>query len=501
MKYFMEELMPKKVLLVYPGIQSNFFPELPLPLIYVAWALKKAGFECEILDMRIQDYKTVKSGDYLFVGITSMTGPMIKEGMRFVEYIKGLNPDIPAVWGGVHVSMLPEQSLESKYVDIVVRGEGELTVQELATALDSGGDLGTVRGLAYKKDGKIFRTMDREFMDLNKINKELPYELLDLSKYSLDYFPVHTSRGCPFRCSFCYNLISNKRRWRFKTAEKVVEEIQYIMEKFGAKKIAFFTEDEFFIDVRRVIKICEALLQNNIKITWASFCRFDSLEKVDDAMLKLIEDSGCTYLSFGAESGSERILKDIVTKDITVSDIIDGTAKMAKTNITQVVSFISGLPTETDEDMAKTFDLIDKLAMINPKIYFNGIVLYTPYPGTTLIERIQKDYNYKAPKSLEEWSEFRIFRDVGNNWHTKKYIAKYKGISILTRFPFWRKSLTFAGIEKGVLGGERFMKFPINIIYWTLANIAIWRWKKRFFSFQFEWNILEKILEKLRGFV
>jgi anaerobic magnesium-protoporphyrin IX monomethyl ester cyclase len=493
--------MSKKVLLVYPGILSNFFPEIPMPLIYIAWALKKAGYEPEIFDMRLDDFKKIRHADYLFIGITSMTGIMIKEAIKFVKYIKGMNSAVPIVWGGVHVSMLPEQSLMSPYVDIVVRGEGELTVQELAGALERGADLSGIKGISYKKSGAVFSNPDREFMDLDTIDIELPYELLDMSRYTLEYFPVHTSRGCPYRCGFCYNLSFNKRKWRFKSAARVLREIEYVIGRFKCRAIAFFTEDEFFIDVRRVKEICEGMVQRDLNITWASFCRFDSFKKVDDDMLKLLEKSGCTYLSFGAESGSKRILDEVICKDIKIEDTMEGTAKLAKTDITQVVSFMSGLPTETDADMALSFDLIDRLAEINPKIYFNGIVLYTPYPGTTLYERIKKDYNYRSPSSLEEWADFRIFRDVGNNWHSKQYIKKYKGISILTRFPFWRKEMRMKDIEKSVLGGERFTKFPINIIYWTLSNIAIWRWKHRYFKFQIEWNLLEFVLEHIRGFV
>jgi radical SAM superfamily enzyme YgiQ (UPF0313 family) len=488
------------ILLVYPGPFGSLFPELPLPLLYLSWALKKEGFNVEILDMRIKDYRQVGVSDYLFVGITSLTGPMIKEGLKFARYMRGVNENILIVWGGIHVSLLPEQSLSNPYVDIVVRGEGERTIQELAQCLKDNGDLSTIKGISYKKNNRIINNPDREFIDLNEIDIELPYELFEMGKYTFTAFPVHTSRGCPYRCGFCYNLAFNKRKWRHKNAERVLDEIEYATKKFGYNKISFSLEDEFFIDVERVRQVCEGILERGININWESFCRFDSFQKVDDELLKLMEKSGCELLSFGGESGSQRVLDEIIKKDIKVEYIINTTERLSKTNIKQNISFMSGLPNVTEEDMKLTFKLIDAIARINPSIIFNGILLYTPYPGTPLFEYISKQCAYKIPESLEKWAQFAAFRNVGITWHTHSYINKYKIISILTRFPFWKNNFSLADV-KNVLGGSRFSKFPFSLFYYLLTKSAIIRWKYKFFKFPIEWWLLEKILNKTRGFV
>jgi anaerobic magnesium-protoporphyrin IX monomethyl ester cyclase len=493
--------LSSKVLLVFPGVYGNFFPEIPLPLIYISWALRKSGYDPEIFDMRLNDYKEIRDKDYLFVGITSMTGGMIREGLKFVKYFRALNNSTPIVWGGVHVTLLPEQSLQNPYVDIVVRGEGENTVQELACALSNKSDLARVKGISFKRNGSVINNPDRPYMDLNTIDMELPYDLIDMKKYSLKSFPVHTSRGCPYRCGFCYNVTFNKRRYRCKTAERTIAEIEYIIKKFKVNFINFFSEDEFFIDVKRVQTICAGILSKKLDFQWGSFCRFDSFKKVDIEMLKTIEKSGCVNLGFGAESGSKRILEEVIKKDITIEDIKEGTKKISATNIRQIVSFMSGLPTETDEDMDMSFNLIDELAGLNPNIYFNGIVLYTPYPGTPLYETVINNFGYKIPDSLEKWADYRIYRDIGNTWHSKKYLKKYKALSVISRFPFWKKSFSIADIGKAVVEGGRFTKFPINIMYWIFSNIAMFRWKHRNFSFPLEFTILEKVLERIRGFV
>ncbi len=178
------------VLLVYPGGFNSVFPEIPLPLVYLAWALRRASYEVEILDTRIHSFDQMSRDDYLFVGISSMTGPMIRDGLRFARHVRERNPKIPIVWGGIHVTLLPEQSLENDLVDIVVRGEGELTVVELAGALAAGGALSKVRGISYKQDGVVRSNPDREFMDMDQIDIELPYDLLEMEKYEFPGLPV-----------------------------------------------------------------------------------------------------------------------------------------------------------------------------------------------------------------------------------------------------------------------------------------------------------------------
>ena len=490
------------MLLAFAGCRTSFQIELPLSVLYIAWALKKSGVDVEIIDLRVDDPSKIKSGDYLFAGVSSMTGSALREGLKFSRHMKELNPQLPVVWGGVHVSLLPEQSINNQNIDIIVRGEGELTVQELAMALKNGSDLAAVKGITYKKDGKVFTNSDREFMNMNLIDAELPYELLDMKRYANEVFPVHTSRGCPYRCGFCYNLAFNKRKWRAKTADKVLDEIEYVVNKFGAKGISFTSEDEFFIDVPRVREICEGLISRGIKVEWHSFCRYNSFKKIDAELLDLIQKAGCKSLSLGAESGSKRILDEVIQKDIKIEDVIEATEKLKNSDIMQIVSFMSGLPTETDEDMEMSFKLIDRLAEINPKnIYINGLVLYTPYPGTPLFDDIVKKYKYKIPDSIEGWADIGIYRETGITWHKKSYLKKYKMVSILSRFPFWKKEFGIKDIEKAVLGGSRFTRFPYNVMYLMMTRDAMFRWKHRFFKLGFEWALLEKILESSRGYV
>lgn len=492
--------MAKNVLLVYPGKYGAILPELPLPLLYLSSALEDIGYSPRILDLRLQKYKGVPLDDVLCVGISTMTGPMIKYGLEFAKYVRSVNPELPIIWGGIHPTLLAEQTVKNEYVDIVVRGEGEKTIQELVQALEERRPLDTVDGITYKHKAEIKNNPDRRFLDMNSLKTELPYGLLDLKKYELSYFPIHTSRGCPYRCGFCYNLAFNKRHWRAKTAAAVLDEIEYVIKKFGAHYMSFMWEDEFFINKNRGQDICEGLLRRNLKIKWGAFCRFNHFYKFDREFIQLLEKSGCDSLSFGAESGSQRMLDEVIKKDITIEQIIKTTEKLANTKIRQIVSFMSGLPEETEQDMNKTYQLIGRLCQINPNIYLNGIFLYTPYPGTPLFDLVRTKYNYRVPASLEAWANFGIYRNVGATWQPKSYINKYKTISILTRFPFYRREFRLKDV-KAVIGGERFERFPYNIIYYIFTILARWRWQRKYFKFPVEWWILEKVLEKVRGFI
>ncbi|MEK6793388.1 MAG: radical SAM protein [Spirochaetota bacterium] len=491
----------KKILLVYPGVFDSPFPELPMPLLYLSWALKKHGYIVDILDTRLTDFRSVTDlSPYLFAGISTMTGSMITHALAFASHARALAPALPLVWGGIHPTLLTEETLADTHVDIIVRGEGETTVCELADALSSGASLDTIAGVSFKRGGEMIHNPERPFLDMNTFDPELPYELFDLKRYTVSPFPVHTSRGCPHRCGFCYNMAFNHRRWRSKNAARTLDEIAYIVKRFNPAHICFTWEDEFFINVPRVREIAEGLLSRSITVSWESFCRFDSFTRVDDEALKVMERSGLRLLSFGGESGSERMLDTVICKDIKLDQVREATRRLSRTSIRQVISFMSGLPGETDEDMSKTFSFMDELATINGTIYFNGVFLYTPYPGTPLFERIVREYGYRPPTSFSAWGNFGIYRDVGATWYKPRYLKKYRAVSILTRFPFWKKEFALSDVKRGIVP-ERFARFPLNLVYFFYTRMAMFRWKHRWFRFAFEWSLLERMLARVRGFV
>ena len=229
-----------EVLLVFPGRFKAPDPQVPLQLLHVAGALQRAGYRPRIFDMRLSDYRTLSVGDPVFVGLTCMSGPQIRYALEFAARVRAEHPRVPIVWGGVHPTLLPEQTAASPAVDVVVRGEAETVVGPLADRLAADASLADVKGITYELDGAVVSTPDAELVDLDSIQVELPYELLELAGYpTLQAGRVHlqTSRGCPSRCGFCYNTGFNKRRWRGKSPERVVAEMQRLLRRFPHVKI------------------------------------------------------------------------------------------------------------------------------------------------------------------------------------------------------------------------------------------------------------------------
>jgi len=294
----------KHVLLVFPGKYKAPDPQIPLQLLYVASALQQGGFAVRILDMRIDNYQEFDVGTPIFVGITCMSGQQIHYGLEFAKKVRAESPKVPIVWGGVHPTLLPEQTARSNCVDIVVRGEGDLIVTELASNLASRERLDTVKGLTFRADGEIKNTPDADVIDLDKIPIRLPYELLKLEQYPTlqsGRFHIQTSRGCPHRCGFCYNSIFNKKAWRAKSASRVVDEIEYILHKFPYVNIIDPVDDNFFVDQKRVEDICNCMLRRGVKVAWRANCRFDYLAEYPEDFVRLIERAGCKELDFGGE--------------------------------------------------------------------------------------------------------------------------------------------------------------------------------------------------------
>jgi anaerobic magnesium-protoporphyrin IX monomethyl ester cyclase len=477
------------VLLVFPGRHKAPDPQVPLQLLHVAGALRRAGYRPRIFDMRLADYHSVRLGDPVFVGITAMSGPQIRYGLEFARKVRAARPQVPIVWGGVHPTLLPEQTAASEFVDVVVRGEGELVVGPLADALASGEPLDVVKGLTFEDGGTVKSTPDADLIDLDAIPVELPYDLLDLGRYpTLQAGRVHiqTSRGCPSRCGFCYNSGFNKRRWRGKSPKRVLEEMEYVLRRFPQVKIIDPVDDNLFVDRKRVEDICAGLLERGLKVAWRANCRFDYLAKYDADVVRLLERAGCMELDFGGESGSERMQR-FVCKDVTADEILTSARNLRRwaPTIDPFVSWLSGLPGETYADMELTFDLMDAMERANPRTQHYGIFMYTPFPSP-LLDSLPPEFT--PPQSLEEWGAIEVFHFLPP-WHSRAYVEKLRSISAVTRYAFYPRSRID---EHGA---------AFKTAYRVMNSAARLRWRYRYFGFPVELRLANAAAQRLRGFL
>ena len=485
-----------KVLLIFPGNRMWGFT-YPLGLIYVANALMKIGVEVKILNLGNESIHQIKNEKYLFVGITMLTGKMISIGLQAAKVIKENDSSTPVVLGGVHPSVMPEQSLENKYVDIVVVGEGEITVQELAKRLIAGENLEGIQGVAFKdKSGKIIMNPPRDFIDLNTLDFDLPYDLLGTKFYKSSTIPVHTSRGCPYRCTFCYSTYFNRRKYRTKSAELVADEIEFLYKKYGFRNFNFDFEDEFFIDPVRVCRIFELVMKKGLDIRWSSFCRFDTFartyEKLGDEFPQLLKKSGLYFLGLGAESGSQRLLDEVIKKDITLPQIHKTVEILRNHKIPHRVTIITCFPTETKADIEDDFKLVDTIAKDNPYLFTTFLNL-TPLPGTPIFDLLKKDYNFKPPASLEEWGDYPIPMDVKKmDWIPPAHAEFCRKLLKLSTGLFYRDLKSFKEYEENNYATG--MPYAPGRISYILSKIERWRYKHRNFKLMIEVEVAGSIL-------
>jgi radical SAM superfamily enzyme YgiQ (UPF0313 family) len=393
------------------------------------------------------------------------------------------------VWGGVHPTLLPEQTVASEFVDIVVRGEGEQTLLELADKFSAGEPLDEIKGITFKSAGTIRSTPDRELMDLDEIPIELPFDLLPLDKYPTlksGRFHIQTSRGCPHECGFCYNTVYNRRTWRGKSARRVVDEIEYVLEKFPHIRIIDPIDDNFFVDQRRVMDICQEILNRKIKVSWRANCRFDYMSEYGKDFIELLAKSGCSEIDFGGETGSKRLLS-LINKDITTEQMIRSVENLRKwaPSIEPFVSWMSGLPTETEDDLMKTCDLMDRLSEVNPKTQHYGVFLYTPFPSP-ILDSLGPEF--KPPQSFGEWGKAEVFH-FKPPWHSKRYVDKLQDVSTVSIYAFYPRTRV----------SERRLSYRLG--YGLLNKIAKYRWRHRHFRYPVELRLATAALRKRREYL
>ena len=472
--------MKKEVILVFPG-KSSIRPQLPLSCLFLAKTLEKKGYTPKIIDMRLEDYNLLdlKIDDVICVGISTMTSPMILHGIEFAKQVRDVSPHTPIVWGGIHPSLLPNQTILNDYVDIVVRGEGELTLLELVQKLESEESLENVKGITYKENGTIKANPDREWMNLNEIGT-LPYHLIDMNKYNITEFTYQSSRGCPYNCGFCYNRAFNKKSYRFKSSENVLKDLEYIVNKFNLKQINF-DDDNFFVHRKRVEEICRGILERNFNIDWYATCRINYFAKYNSEFINLLKDSGCKKILFGAESGSTNILKSI-DKDIEVEETISAVKKCKEAGIIPILSFMCGFSNETREDVDKTLDFIDKIKEIYDKVLINGLFLFTPFPNTPLANKL-REMGYQPPPNLEEWGKILYGHVTNQPWFGKKYLDELITISDIVRFRYFNE-FGFSSRLK-----SEFHILPYLIFNYLFLISARIRWKYKYFRFPIEWKV------------
>lgn len=418
----------KKIVLYNPQADRIYWRKghPPLPLMAISSFLTNEDYEIDIFDYRQKEETLRSAEDSICVGITSMTGHQIYDGLLVARRIKKEYPHVPIVWGGWHPTILPGETIKNEFVDIVVRGQGERTFTELVKVLEENGDLSKILGISYKESGNIISNPARPFEDVNNF-PPLPYHLIDIERYvartrlgkrTIGYI---TSQGCPFHCGFCAEQVVYGRRWSALKPQRVAAEMRHLVNKYRMDSI-IVSDSNFFVDEQRVRDICEKV--KDLHITWGQVNgRTDTLSRYSQETWGLMQESGLQYLLTGAESGSEECL-EIIQKEATVQDTFALTRIAKFYNIRIQFSLFIGTPDlnpehSTKDELNKTLDLIYQLHRINRSSEFL-LFVYGPYPGTPLYG-IAKQFGFKEPSTFEEWSCFDL-NEKHIPWVADRYV-------------------------------------------------------------------------------
>ncbi len=409
------------VILIYPKTSLDFGAAVgpPHSVLAVAAPLHKKGYKVKIIDQRTNPVWRTHLTEYLdrkpiCVGISSMTGTQISFAIEAAKIVrKSSNGKIPIVWGGTHPTILPEQTLESEYVDVICMGEGDITFMEIIEALQAKKLLKKIEGIAFKSGSQKIITAPRTLINVEEL-LPVPWELIDINKYIHRDFYVkavarrldigQTSRGCPYQCGFCSTAAIRQRKWRAMSVEKALQRIIEPVRRFNLDCI-WIRDDEFYINRDRAYKICEGIIASGLKIKWyTSGTRVDVFNKATDEEIILMKRSGADTMKFGAESGSNRILK-LIKKGIRAEDTIEANLKAKRCGIIPAFALMVGFPTETFDEINQTIDLSVRLKRDNAQAQFEGIGTFTAYPGTSLYD-MALQFGLKPPKTLEGWADW-----------------------------------------------------------------------------------------------
>jgi anaerobic magnesium-protoporphyrin IX monomethyl ester cyclase len=343
--------------------------------------LENEGHDVEILDcptlgLELSDLKrSISESEPDVVGITSTT-PSFGEACRVAETVKGVKPECTVIMGGPHVSFEDFSTVENSFVDVVVRGEGEITICELIATLGKEKSLSGVSGITYKEGGMPRRNPERPFIkDLDSLS--VSYHKLPMDLYRFQgqkYATIVSSRGCPYGCVYCSSSSLHGKKWRCQSSDRVVEEIRLLVDDYGIRQIEFL-DDLFTFDNKRVEEICNRLIEDKMDVGWFCSSRVDT---ITCSLMSKMQKAGCIGLYFGIESGSQRVLNTL-GKGTRLDQAIKAIGGAREADIETVATFILGIPGETLDDVKQTIAFARKL-----RPDYSQFTYCTPYPGTQL---------------------------------------------------------------------------------------------------------------------
>ena len=387
-------MKPLRIFLINVGYRQPVFPLLtpPMGIMCLASYLRsKFKADVRLINQKLNNIandsliKKIIEFDPDMVGLGAIT-PTAQHLPYIARQIRKALPDALILIGGPHVSAFGAGTLENSEADAAVPGEGEAVFEEIIHSHFGGGSLENVPGIYWKdKHGNIIKNpgMLPFIEDLDSLPFPA-YDLIDLPAYWSQqsmppiprrrYFSLFSSRGCPYNCIYCHNVFG--KRFRQQSAERIVDEIQYLLKQYNANDVEFL-DDIFNLDHKRLSEFCDLVHKRNlkIKISFPNGVRSDIFKEGE---IKALVDAGLYYSSFALESGSPRIQK-LMRKNLNIEKFLESVGTAASLGVFCYGFVMLGFPTETEADMQQTIDVACR-----SKLHTSSFFTVTPFPNTEL---------------------------------------------------------------------------------------------------------------------
>lgn len=399
----------RRIIFFFPSFSSSE-ATAPLGILAVATPLIRAGFEVVLIDSTITpDFKQrvlTEVQDALCLGISLVTGPMIRETVEIARAVKAWDPDFPIVLGGWHPSLLPQQTLEAPYLDYIVRGQGEDAFLELVNHIRDGSAPDFVAGIGFKRDGKLIMTPERPLRPLVEMPPKA-YHIADFDAYERGCgrrWAMYTSSlACPFNCAYCTNAGVYGRKWNALPPEQFVEETVDLSRRYALEMI-WVVDDNFLVDMDRARGIAEGLVRENSHFRWSIQATSNVVARLTPDDLRLLQRAGLHQICQGVDSGSRTVLKAMNKDWQDFESIYESAARCLQAGIRPSFNIIFAFPGEGTKERRETIDFMMSVCRRFPGAEF-WTNIFTPYPGSPIFKRAT-ELGIELPKTLEGWADY-----------------------------------------------------------------------------------------------
>lgn len=450
------------IILFNPRATKPRSRRFPLSVLALA-AVLEGREEYVIVDGNVDPHPTETICDLIarnnveLLGVTVMPGPQMVAAIEPCRTVRSRFPQVPIVWGGYFPSVYTDAALNASYVDYAVRGQGEDTLLELLAALRAGSSLENIRGLSFQRpDGTNHHGLERVMKGPDSF-PWYPYHRIPAEKYVLPSFfgertaSHHASIGCPYKCSFCGVVPAYGSREKLESPARTEAILRHLAREYGVDSVQFY-DMNFFMREEHTRDLADRMAPLGMR--WWCEGRIDIVSRYSDATLEALRRAGCAMIFFGAESGSDWVLKEM-KKGITTAQTLAVAERIRHFGIIPEFSFVIGNPHDPERDASECLQFIRKIKRLNPQ---SEIIIYhyTPVP-----QREQQMYGeingqVEFPNTPEEWASekwlnFTLRIDPATPWLTRRTKALIDGFEIVVasrwptvqdiRLPRWGRHL------------------------------------------------------------